>query len=354
MTESEWHNDSEISFIALGTTLLRQWRRLVAWVIIGTLVAVIPALFRSRVYTASASFMPQGGDVSRSGLANLAGQFGVALPTGENPSQSPDFYSRLLKSRELLGSIARDTFVVSEKGGKRIAFLDLFKIKGDSLKPREEKAVKKLGQIVSTSVVKSTGVLELSVGTEWPSVSLAITSALLDAVNEFNQRTRKSQAAAERKFVEGRLDAASTELRAAEDRLVGFMTTNKQFSSSPLLTFERERLQREVATRQQLVSTLTQSYEEVRIREVRDTPVITVIETPSVASVPEPRGLLKSVLVGILLGGVFGALQIFLASSFARRRESGDREAAELVGTLSQIKTELLTPRQWLRTRGGT
>src|SRR5689334_9416812 len=197
--EAEWVVN-EISLFALGTALLRRRWRIVRWALLGAVLAGLLAFFKPALYLASASFVPQGNDPGRSGLASLAGQFGVSLPTSTQ-SLSPDFYAKLLKSRVLLAPIARDTFVVQESGGRRIPFLDLFKIAGGTAAQREERGITLLKAIVGVSVVKSTGVVELSAATRWPSVSLAIVTSLIDGVNDYNQRTRQSQAAAERKFV---------------------------------------------------------------------------------------------------------------------------------------------------------
>ena len=337
MTEAAWRDREELSLFALGTILLRNRWRIMRWMVAGGALAAVSAFTKPALYVASTSFIPEGNDPGRSGLATLAGQFGVALPAG-NQSQSPDFYTRLLSSRVLLTPIVRDTFVVQEMGGRRIPFLVLFGIEGGSVQRKEEKAVRQLTSLVKTSVAKSTGVVELSVATRWPSVSLSIATSLVNGVNDFNQRTRQGQAAAERKFVEGRLGIAGSDLRAAEDRLEGFLRTNRQFTSSPDLTFRRDRLQRDVSLKQQVFNSLTQSYEEVRIREVRDTPVITVIEPPAVPTVPQPRGRLLTVLIGLILGGFVGAIIALMSDTVSRRREEGDAQADEFVDTLGDMK----------------
>jgi len=344
MTEAEPQNHEEISLLALGAILLRNRWRIVRWTLIGAGVAFLLAIGRPALYSASASFVPRGSsNGAPSGLASLAGQFGVVLPSGDL-SVSPDFYARLLKSRELLRQIVLDTFVVREAGDQRISFLELFRIVSGSAERREEQGVKLLAGIVSTSVVKTTGVVELSVATRWPSVSLAIVTSLVDEVNMFNQRTRQGQAAAERQFVEGRMTAAGADLRAAEDRMEQFLKANRQFSGSPELTFQEERLQRAVMQQQQLFTALSQSYEEARIREVRDTPVITVIETPWVPAVPQPRGRLKLLLLGITLGASIGALLAATSGTIIRRRAEGDADLEALLGTLGEMRGEILGP----------
>ena len=318
--------------------------------VVGGLIAAVFAVFKPALYVASASFVTQGADMTRSGLASLAGQFGVAIPTN-NQSLSPDVYARLLKSRVVLQTIARDTFQVQEMGGKRMTFYDLFNIHDESPIRREDMGVKVLSNVVTVGVAKLTGVVEIAVATKWRSVSLGIADQLINGVNDYNERTRQTQASAERKFVEGRLTVAGTDLRDAEDRLEQFLRTNMQLGGSPELAIQRERLQRNVTLRQQVFASLTQSYEEARIREVRDTPVITVLEPPTAPADPASRGRVMRVLLGLLLGAIFGAFIAFVSDMVARQRNVGDAEASAFADTLAEVKGEVLRPINRLRSR---
>lgn len=346
IAQAELQDGDEVSLFALGTMLLRNRWRIVRWMLVGGLLAAASVASKPKLYKATGSFIPQGSDGSRSVLTGLAGQLGVSIPGAGSPN-SADFYSKLLRSPVLLREIARDTFLVAEQGGKPIAFLDLFQIDPQSSpKLREELAVRQLRSMVNTSVDKTTNIIEFSLATQWPSVSLAIANELVNSVNEFNQRSQQTQAAAERKFLEARLDVANTELRAAEDRLQRFLSGNRQYGS-PQLAFERDRLEREVALRQQVVAALTQSYEEAQLREVRDTPLITVIEPPSVPALPEPRGRVRRVALGLFGGALFGVLLAFLGFVAARRRRQGSPEVDEFFSTLGSIKGGLVGRLPW-------
>ena len=82
MTEAESPHGDEVSLFELGTTVLRNRWRIARWAFIGASVAALSVFSKPALYRASASFVPQGGNDSRSELASLAGQFGVSLPTG--------------------------------------------------------------------------------------------------------------------------------------------------------------------------------------------------------------------------------------------------------------------------------
>jgi uncharacterized protein involved in exopolysaccharide biosynthesis len=337
MNETKWESRSEeVSIFAVGTLLLRDRWRIARWALAGAAIALGLAWTRPALYQGSASFIPQGADPARSGLASLAGQFGVSL-SSSSQALTPEFYLQLITSREVLSSIVRDTLVVPEVGGKRIGVEDLLHIGAEPTKAREEAAVKELARRVNASTSKTTGIVEFTVGTEWPSVSLAITTALVDGVNAFDERTRHDQAASERKFIEGRLVVAAADLRAAEDRLQQFLESNRQVKA-PDLQLAQDRMQRDVSMRQQVYTTLTQAYDDVRMRELRDTPVITMVDEPSVPAKPESRGRGIRTLVGFLIGAAIGALIAFIGDLAAKRRANGDLAAKEFASTVEQVK----------------
>lgn len=349
MEERQKPND-ELSLLQLAGSLLQHRWRIARWMIYGGAIATVFALLAPPQFAANASFTIQSSDVGRSGLAGLAGQFGIALPSSSQ-SASPDFFAMLLKSRVLLRQVARDTIVVREMGDRRTTFPELFDIKGKTPAQREDRSIVKLGKITTSSMGKTTEVVSVQALTQWPSVSLAIVSALVDGVNKYNLRTRQGQAALERKFIQSRLALADTELRRAEDRLKYFLTANRQYANSAELSFERDRLQRDIGLKQQTFTTLTQSYEDARIREVRETPAITMLEPPTVAAEPEPRGRIIRVLIGMVMGAIVGAFIVLIGDSLARRR--ADPESGAFFQALSDLHAETVGRFSKQRARAG-
>jgi uncharacterized protein involved in exopolysaccharide biosynthesis len=342
--------DEELSLFTLGTTLLRHRWRIARWALIGGAIAAFSVAFKPALYKATASFVPQGGgDASRSaGLASIAGQLGVSLPNA-NASQSPEFYARLAQSRVILQPILHKPLIVKESGGKSMLLLDLLEIEAENPQRRDELGVIALQGIIDATVAKTIGGVEVSASTEWPSVSLAILTDVVQGINDFNEVTRRSQASVERKFVEQLLASKQAEVRAAEERLAEFQRANKVYQGSPQLLTEHDRFERDLMMKQQVFTSLAQSYEDAKIREVRDTPVITLLEPPYVPWLPEPRGRITSTLVGILFGAFVGSLLSFAADALARRRKAGSSDATELVAVVNEIKDGTL--RRLRRTR---
>lgn len=185
--------------------------------------------------------------------------------------------------------------------------------------------------------------VEVSVQTPWPGLSEILAGRILELVNDFNLQTRQSQAAAEREFVEGRLAVAQDSLRAAEERLADFLEGNRQWSNSPELGFQHDRLQRQVAMRQEVYTSLAEAYEQARIAEVRNTPVITVVEPPErPVKADSRRGLLKLAL-GVVLGGMLGVFVAFGQEYMARARSEEDQEYREFSGLWAQTWADVKT-----------
>lgn len=302
-----------------------------------TLVLVIAAslltgtltLLKPRTYTATASILPS----SRSGInpaaAGLSAALGVTIPGGE-VGASPHFFAELVRSRGILGPLANASFPTGLAGSpkKPLPIADLLGARGESPMARRADAIKRLGQRIVTSVTVKTGIVTVSVQTTSPVASAAIADSIIRRVSEYNVRGRQAQASAERRFVERRLAEAKAELSEAENQLLNFLQTNREYRLSPQLSVAYDRLQREVGFRQQAVATLVQAYEHARIEEVRDTPMLTVVAPPEPPVFPDPRRLLSKVILAALASG-------FLGVSIALVRRHATRITAQVgVGSL--------------------
>lgn len=313
--------DDEISIWEVLAILLRRRGTIVVTTFVVTFLAVLLSILGTDTYTTQAAFRPQGSDVSGSQLMALASQFGVSTPTGGEDA-SPAFYAELLTSRHILTALVERTFSVPDVGD--VLLKDLLEIEEDTEPLRDQAVLDWLvEEALSVATVVETGTVTLSVTTEWPGVSVTIAEDLLEAVSRFNLDTRASQAAAERVFTEGRVDLAEKELVASEDSLRLFLEANRQFENSPMLTFQFDRLSRTVMLRQSVLTTLVQSYEQARISEVRDTPVITVLQTPYTPPGPDDSSLILRILIGIVLGGMMGVVLAFVLEA-VRRPSDGD------------------------------
>jgi uncharacterized protein involved in exopolysaccharide biosynthesis len=108
----------------------------------------------------------------------------------------------------------------------------------------------------------------------------------------------------------------------------------------------RERLTREISERQAVYALLAQAFERASIDEVRDTPVLTVIEGPAGSAAPQSR---DTVVRGILMGMLGLVLAVGLAFWREALRTSRERQSPEL-REFQRLKEEAL-PRLLRRRR---
>lgn len=338
--------EEAISLLAVGSALLRYRRMIIVLGLLGGTAGLAAGLLSKRVYSARATFIPEEPDKQAlSGLAAAAGQFGIKIPSGGESGWGPPIYVELLKTRELLEPIAADTLVVPEEDGRRVAIADLFRVKPGAPPLRLERTVRALRKKLTVEEDKKIGGVKVTVTTRWPSVSFGIANRLVRGVNQFNLESRKTQAGAERRFVETQAIEAERILRDAENRFQLFLQRNRGglgLAGSPELQLERDRLQRELTLRQQMYTSLLENQEEAKIREVRNTPVITVIEQPKLPVLAEPRHSVTKALLGALAGAVLGVLIAFLSQRVAGARTASSQEATEFFELVDEATPRFL------------
>lgn len=338
-----------VRMMVVGTVLLRHRRLILILGFLGALGGGLVGLLSARTYTTSAIILPEAGENgASSGLALAASQFGIKMPLGD-AGWAPPIYVELLESRALLERALTDTLVVAEEDGRRTTLMDLLEVEGETPALRLAKAVREARKHVSVSEDRSLGAVRLSVRTEWPSVSLAVAERLVSDVERFNVESRQSRAMAERRFVEEQAAEAEAALRAAEDDLQLFLQRNRVLGGSPELDFRHDRLKREVTLRQQVYTMLAENLGDAKIREVRDTPVITLLAKPMLMAEPDRRGVIQKVLLGGLAGGMLAVLFAFLAHGLRGARLESDDEAREFFGLVDEATPRFLRRRFFAR-----
>jgi uncharacterized protein involved in exopolysaccharide biosynthesis len=201
-------------------------------------------------------------------------------------------------------------------------------------------ALDSLRRVVAAEPARRTGVVSLRVAARRPQLAQAINQRLILEVGRFNIDRRQSKATAERKFTGARLEELRRELRESEDRLQDFLQRNRG-GTSPQLEFQKDRLSREVQLRQQLFSTLAQAYEQARIDEVRDLPVLTMIERPTLPARPTSRKLVSKAVVALIAGFFLGFAIAAVKDRFSSLEDRDRNSRQELTDLWHMAKRDL-------------
>jgi len=303
-----------ITLLRALNVLLRHRRVIILLPLALMAAAVVYKLTRPPEYTSGLTFMPQRSRSASQAFGGLAAQLGIDVRTG-SATESPSFYADLIRSRAVLEQVLRTPISRSdEAAAPAVTLQQLYASRARAGTIADYRALDRLRSRLAINTSRTSDLVHVAVTDGSPRVAHAIGAAIIDAINSFNLRSRQSQAREERRFVEARLNEARTELRRAETELARFLARNARFERAPLLMLEHDRLQREVGWRQQVFTSLAESYEQARIDEVRDIPVITVVEPPSVPARRDARGTLR-------LGLVAGVLGLLLAVPWAFTRE---------------------------------
>jgi uncharacterized protein involved in exopolysaccharide biosynthesis len=333
----------QITFLETLNVLLRSRGLILLSALIVPTILCLGALLARRTYTATASFVAQSGKGMGS-MSGLAAQLGVNLPTG-GEAESPQFYVDLLRSRAILRSLVDRKYTAVQEGRTVTATLaDLYDIREKNPGRRREQTIKRLGRDIGASLATKTGIVTVGVTMPLPTLAKAVTDSLIAELNVFNLGRRRTQATAERLFFAGRVQEVKDSLSLAEDRLANFRAGNRDFRGSMRLSLVEEQLQREVGIRQTLYSSVLQMYEQAKLDEVRDTPVITVLESPEVPVDPDPRGLIARGILGLVVGTIIGVVLAFGRAGLRRAAADNPFDLTEYERLKKQMLHDLLFP----------
>ena len=321
------------SLIRLVAHMVRRRRLLIGLPLVAALAALGVSLLLPRLYTVEARFTPEQG---RSGmspqLAGIASQFGVNLGSLGDETESLDFYAELLESHELLRAAVLTSYGFRpqpDADSVRGSLVELLEIEADTEDEAIFEAVEELDDLVTVRADHAAGIISLEVSAPWPELSVLLGERLLDLVNRFNLERRQTRAAAERAFLDERIQEKERELRAAESDLEAFLLQNRRYQD-PQLRFQEERLQRMVDLRQQVYVVLAQELEQARLAEVRNTPVITVLDHPRPPAERTSPNYVLNVALGLLLGGLLAVGAILGGDLLRYARRTHPREFADL------------------------
>lgn len=295
-----------------------------------TLVTGIVLFLMPREYMAEAGFIAQQpGSSIGSKLGSIAGLAssltGGAVGNITGSSESPDFYTSVLESNELLHDVAITQYQATRPGGFSGDIIKYLEIKKKTRHDAELATLKPLRKrLTEVSIDIKSSVITVSAKTTDPDLSLGIVHRMLELVNDFDLRRLQQQATAEQEFSDRQSKNAWADLKHDEDALTSFDEQNRSVLASPRLQAERQQLMRHIEIAEQVYLSLVEEFQQSRLEAVRNTPLIAVIDHPDGLVQPIQKQIpAKSLLAGVATF-LICALAIFVVDREKLRHPEGD------------------------------
>jgi uncharacterized protein involved in exopolysaccharide biosynthesis len=320
----------EFSIVELRRGVVRRWR----WLLLAPLLAAGlgsgAAFVWPKTWMATTTFVPEQALGSNNtsllgalgGIGSLLGDAGGGASALARLKDGPstEFFADVLTSTELLGATLRTPFVDPAAPGTKKPLLDLIDVSGATPERRFGNGLRKLTRRVNVVISRKSSIVNLSVTLRDPVLSAAVANRMLELLNRFNLERRQRASTEQRRFAESRLGTAKVELDSAERARQDFLDANRNYYESPRLLAVYDQLDRAVRVKEGILIGLTKTFEESRVAEVRDTPLLTVVDVATPPDRPLQRPLLWGGLASAL-GLILGLVGVAFAA-LSDRQES--------------------------------
>jgi len=242
-------------------------------------VAAAYLLLQPNRYTSTATILPSGKTDQFSTLKNLVGLGGTFANADENSSM---LYPVILKSNLIVDAVLDREYTFTHDSKSMTVTLDRYF--GIENRDRLRRALRAITTIRADN---QNGEIYLGVETIYPRLSQAILENYLAQLEDYNRHKRRSSARENEQYLAEQLADVERQLRAGEDSLEAFQKANLDwaFTTSPEILKELGRLQRAIETSAATYTVLLREHEMAKLEAQKDTPIIRVLDRPSLPTV---------------------------------------------------------------------
>lgn len=304
-------DDDEINLVELLETIWDGRKLIVGVTGLFSVLAVVFALLMPNTYTATVSILPDSDPGARGQLAQFAGlasMAGVDIGAVSDAQLYPD----IIRSESVLRDVVYAKYETS-KFNNPVNLIEYWEIEGDNREEEYEAALKSLREnAISVNVARETRFITLSVETEEPKLSADIANNIAGQLDEYMLTKRRTRATDQRDWIDRRLSEVEGDLRRSEENLKEFRERNRRIADSPELMLEQQRLAREVEMNNALFIELKKQQETVKIQEIRDMPVVQVLDHARIPYEKSGPNRKMMVIIAFVLGGFLSVGMVFI------------------------------------------
>ena len=311
--------DNNIDFSILFNVLYLKKSIIILSMIIFSIIGLTFSFFFTKFYTAQISLYPAKKDTMQAlgQFQSLANNFGMNMPDNNQNFNIPD----VVKSRLIANKVLNQKW--STKDGEKINLYHLWKIDKKSFFNQfvnsnidtaynKEKAIKIFSECVDVIENRMSGLIQINVRLEDPLISASIANFIGKQVQLYIQKENSAQSTIEKLFISERLSIVKNELEKSELELKIFKERNRGYEDSPELFMVFSRIFRDVEAKKRVYLTLQQQLELARIEEVKQSPILHILDyaiAPSRKSSPNR-------LLFLILSSLFGFISSSLVTVF--------------------------------------
>jgi uncharacterized protein involved in exopolysaccharide biosynthesis len=287
-TQSEESQSLEDTIRKIKPYIDRLWAKKKQFLIFNSVVLILlvsALLFILKPYYKSTIvILPDFGNQSSmaGGLSNLASMAGLNF--GDvNPNQ---IYEKIIFSEKVINDVVFNKYFTNEFEDS-VNLIDYFEVEADNddlpiLLQQREKFLEVYKSLVEkrikTDLDRITTSLTINVTMPEPLLAADVANKLVNSLNKYITIDRQSYAREQSEYLFNRINEVRDSLSYHEDQLKVFSENNRSITNSPQLLLEQNRLKRKVEIAQSVFIELTKQYELVKLEEVKDTPVVNVME----------------------------------------------------------------------------
>ena len=328
-----------VDALSLLTPLLEKRRQIIVSAIVIGLAVGAAAAVMPRKFKAELSLTPVVNNKSATALGGIAALAGASLNTGYQ--LTPARMVELLKSRTVLAGVGQSR--VSPQSAETVfdRFLGEKYTRND-----EEEIAKHLERVINVTTNKETGTIDLAVQHRDSGLARIIAARVVDSASNIFVRTSKAQAQQLRIAQEGRVAAARSDLRAAEEQLRQFKDANRATPPFSLASIDQQRLNRDIQMAEQVYTQAITDQQSAYARELEATPTV-VVQDPLPPNLPKVRKriVMKTAIAGIV-SFVLLCVAVLLIDLTKRRLSRSDMESERFRSAMSTLPSIRRKPKR--------
>lgn len=263
-------------------------------------LSIVISLILPKSYKSTAILLPQTNPnllSSLSGLSNLASLTGLSFGQSTMEQLFPD----IINSEAVLKEVIFTKYI-TEKFPQPVNLIEYWEIDGDSIAEQYELALEKFRKELVVDYDRKTNVVTIELVMREPQLTADVINKILSVLDEYIRTQRITNATEQRKWIEQRLEQVQHDLENAEIKLKDFREKNRIVTTSPQLLLEQQRLLRDVEMNTVIFTELKKQYELAKIEELRNIPIINILDSarPAGRKYSPKRAII--VIVSTLLG----------------------------------------------------